>query len=205
MPKPQSSSSQRLKAARLAIVAPMSSLSASSMPQPRVGNRSAAPRPCSSITARRCSRPWYSGWSASGSTRNSERGSTPSGICPRNSGSRQPGSMIGSKVGLGMKVLTLPPDQQQDLLAVANRADAAVLELGVEVAGERVQGLVVVVVGVERSGVHGSPNGSGQPGPEERLGVAVQPGVAHLVGEVELGRLAQAPLASTAPGSRRRT
>ena len=39
----------------------------------------------------------------------SERGSTPSGICPRNSGSMQPGTMIGSKVGLGMKRFTVPP------------------------------------------------------------------------------------------------
>jgi hypothetical protein len=38
----------------------------------------------------------------------SERGSTPSGICPRNNGSMQPGTMIGSNVGLGMKRFTAP-------------------------------------------------------------------------------------------------
>ena len=48
--KPQSSSSQRLNAERLAIVAGMSSRSASSTPQPSVGNSSAASRPCSSMT-----------------------------------------------------------------------------------------------------------------------------------------------------------
>ena len=33
----------------------------------------------------------------------SDAGSTPSGISPRNNRSRQPGSMIGSNVGFGMK------------------------------------------------------------------------------------------------------
>ena len=51
--KPQSSSSQRLNAERLAIVASMSSRSASSTPQPSVGNSSAASRPCSSMTSTR--------------------------------------------------------------------------------------------------------------------------------------------------------
>ena len=36
----------------------------------------------------------------------SDAGSTPSGISPRNIRSRQPGTMIGSKDGLGMKRLT---------------------------------------------------------------------------------------------------
>ena len=49
--KPQSSSSQRLNACRLAIVAGTSSRSACSTPQPSVGNSSTASRPCSSITA----------------------------------------------------------------------------------------------------------------------------------------------------------
>ena len=106
---PQSSSSQRLNAEVDAIVAPTSSRSASSTPHPSVGNSSAEPRPCSSITARRASRPWYSGCSDSGSTCISVRGSTPSGIWPRNSGSRQPGTMIGSNVGFGTNPFTFPP------------------------------------------------------------------------------------------------
>ncbi len=62
-----------------------------------------------SITATRASRFWYSGWLASRSTFISEAGSTPSGISPRNNKSRQPGTMIGSNVGFGMKWLTRSP------------------------------------------------------------------------------------------------
>ena len=99
--KPQSSSSQVLKAVRLAMVASMSPLRASSTPHPRVGKSMIVPRSCSAMTFRRASRSWYSG--RSGSTCMRLRGSTPSGIWPRNNGSMQPGTMMGSKVGLGMK------------------------------------------------------------------------------------------------------
>ncbi len=107
--KPQSSSSHRLKACTDAIVASMSCLSASSTPQANVGSMNTVSRFCLSRTFTRASRFWYSGWSARRSTFISDAGSTPSGISPRNSRSRQPGSMIGSKVGFGMKWLTTPP------------------------------------------------------------------------------------------------
>ena len=58
--------------------------------------------------------------------------------------------MIGSNVGFGMKRLTLPADQE--LTCACRRCTGrtpAVLELRVEVAGERVERLVVVVVGVD--------------------------------------------------------
>jgi len=55
----------------------------------------------------RASRLRYS--SRSGSTFMSSAGLTPSGILPRKSASRQPGTMIGLKVGFGMKRFTRPP------------------------------------------------------------------------------------------------
>jgi hypothetical protein len=54
---------------------------------------------------------------------------------------------------------------------------------------EGVERLVVVVVGVDRSGVMRI-----SPLEEERLGVAVEPGVEHLGREVELARLVEAAL-----------
>ncbi len=107
--KPQSSSSHRLNACTVAIVASMSCLSASSTPHANVGSMNTVSRFCLSRIFTRASRFWYSGWSANRSTFISDAGSTPSGISPRNNRSRQPGSMIGSNVGFGMKWLTTPP------------------------------------------------------------------------------------------------
>ena len=153
--KPQSSSNQRLNARSVAIVAGMSSRSACSMPHASVGNISTASRPCSSITARRASRSRYSG--RSGSTFMSERGSTPSGIWPRNIRSMQPATMIGSNVGFGMKRKILPPASSERVTALLHRLHPALAELLVEVAGARVDRLVVVVVGVDGAecDVHG--------------------------------------------------
>ncbi len=107
---PQSSSSHRLKACTEAMVASISCLRPSSTPQANVGSMNTVSRCWRSSTCSRASRFWYSGCSESRSTFINDAGSTPSGISPRNSRSRQPGSMIGSKVGLGMKWLTVPPN-----------------------------------------------------------------------------------------------
>ena len=71
----------------------------------------------------------------------------------------QPGTMIGSNVGFGMKWLSLPPVEQQRALALLHHLDAARAELPVEVTGAGVEGLVVVVVGVDGAErqVHGRP------------------------------------------------
>src|SRR5262249_5279459 len=57
--------------------------------------------------------------------------------------------------GVGHEAVDLPADQQLDALAVLHGVDAPVGEGPVEVAGEGVEGLVVVVVGVDRSQLHG--------------------------------------------------
>ena len=152
---PQSSSSQRLKACTVAIVASMSCLRASSTPQAKVGSMNTVSRFCLSRTFTRASRFWYSGWFAMRSTFISEAGSTPSGISPRNSRSRQPGSMIGSNVGFGMKWLTVSTHHREGALAVGDHLHAAALELLGQVPGARIDRLVVVVVDVDGHVVQG--------------------------------------------------
>ena len=55
----------------------------------------------------------------------------------------------GSNVGFGMNLLTLPADDQALLAVELCPLDGALPVLRLDVAGERVQGLVVVVVTVE--------------------------------------------------------
>ena len=59
----------------------------------------------------------------------SARGSTPSGIWPRNMRSRQPGTMIGSNVGLGMKRNSLPPTSRSVCVPCCTTCTPALAEL----------------------------------------------------------------------------
>ncbi len=79
----------------------------------------------------------------------SDRGSTPSGIWPRNMRSMQPATMIGSNVGLGMNLKSFPPTSRSEWRALLHHLHAPLAELLVEVPGAGVEGLVVVVVGVD--------------------------------------------------------
>ena len=90
-----------MNALTLAISAGTSKRSACSSPQPSVGNMKVRSTSCSSSTAMRAARSWYSAWR--GSIRTSAFGSTPAGTCPRNMRSLQPGTITGSNVGFGMK------------------------------------------------------------------------------------------------------
>ena len=68
--------------------------------------------------------------------------------------------MIGSKVGFGTNRLTCPPISSCVCVPSCTGRHAARPELPVEVAGEGVERLVVVVVGVDRLEVHGPPSRS---------------------------------------------
>ena len=102
----------------------------------------------------------------------SVRGSTPSGIWPRNCTSRQPGTMTGSNVGFGMNRLSFPPMRISTCVPSCTTAHPALLERAVEVARERVERLVVMVVGIDGSQCVGharntNPGGCGMAEPQE--------------------------------------
>ena len=130
----------------------------------------------------------------SGSTCISVRGSTPSGIWPRNSRSRQPGTMIGSNVGFGMKRLTRRRSASSTRLPSLHDLHAALRELRVEVPGERVERLVVVVVGVDRSESPWVPFWVSLAFRRRRRQRCRPPCRPHVVGQVDRGRLPEAPL-----------
>jgi len=74
---------------------------ASSNPDTSVGNSSAASTPCSSSRAKRASRCWYSGRSASRSNVYADSLAASIVVSPLNTSSRHPATAIGSNVGFG--------------------------------------------------------------------------------------------------------
>ena len=74
---------------------------------------------------------------------------SPLGLRPRKYSSSAPGLEIGSNVGFGMKRLTLPPTSSRCLPSISAHCIGALAMLRLDVAGEGVDRLVVVVVAVE--------------------------------------------------------
>ena len=74
--------------------------------------------------------------------------------CRGSSRRAQPGLATGSNVGFGMKRLTLPPTSSRCLPSISAHCIARLRDARVEVAGEGVGRLVVVVVGVEQLEAH---------------------------------------------------
>ena len=178
------------------------------------GTAARAPRPCSSITARRWSRSWYS--ARSGSTCMSDARVDALGDLAaeeRIEAARHDDRVEGR---VRDEPVHLAAHQQLHPLAVLHRLHAAVAELRVEVPGEGVERLVVVVVGVDRPGVHGAPPGRPVVALSDSDSTAFRPRrrrrrrcrrarrrARRRAGRAPRPRRGSAP--STGPGSRRRT
>ena len=153
--KPQSSSSQRLNARSVAIVAGMSSRSACSMPHASVGNISTASRPCSSITASRASRSLVLGPQRLDLHERARVDALGHLTAEHQVHAAGDDDRIERRVR--DEAEELAAHEQERVAALLHRLHPARAELLVEVAGARVDRLVVVVVGVDgaESDLHG--------------------------------------------------
>ena len=145
---PQSSSSHMLYARATAGSPSRSSFSISSTPRPRLGRIQANSTPWSSSAFTRASRSWYSGWRRCGSPRISRR-ERPSGFSRAEVAverSRPPDRVVR---GVRDELEQLAADDERAAAIHVDPAHRAAV-LAVEVAGERILRLVVVLVGVEQ-------------------------------------------------------
>ena len=161
--KPQSSSSQRLNAVRLAIVAGTSCFSASSTPQPSVGKRNTAPSPWRSVTATRRVVVLVLG-SQRFDLHQCARVDAIGDLAPEH---QVEAARHDDRVECRVRnePIDASTDEEMRVPAVVHRLHAPLLELRIEIAGKRVERFVIVVVGVDRLEVEGHvapPPGGGK-------------------------------------------